>query len=165
MVEFIIIKSPKGIKMQKYLFLAFISLSFHVSATSSPYRGGEVSIELKNNRPCFYIDDTQQKGIFNLVILNLSQGSTESWSYENHFEDRYPTKTNCILLTEKNFNNFKSLNENTPYSATLGGVKKAYNKDFCVKKNSGKLVIQDLQGTRCVDIKPSFWENLKSFLK
>ncbi len=31
--------------MHKYLFLAFLSLPFHVSATSSPYRGGEVSIE------------------------------------------------------------------------------------------------------------------------
>lgn len=151
--------------MHKYLFLAFLSLPFHVSATSSPYRGGEVSIELKNNKPCFYINDTQQKGIFNLIILNLSQDSTESWIYENHFENNYPTKTNCILLTEKNLNNFKGLKENTPYSATLGGVKKAYNKDFCVKKSSGKLVLQDVQGTKCTDIKPSFWENIKNFFK
>ncbi len=130
--------------MHKYLFIAFLSIPSHVSATSSPYRGGEVSIELKNNKPCFYINDTQQKGIFNLVILNLSQDSTESWIYENYFENSYPTKTNCILLTEKNFSNFNGLKENTLYSATLGGLRKAYNKDFYVQKSSGKLVLQDV---------------------
>lgn len=132
--------------MHKYLFLAFLSLPFHVSATSSPYRGGEVSIELKNNKPCFYINDTQQKGIFNLVILNLSQDSTESWIYENHFENNYPTKTNCILLTEKNFNNFKGLKENTPYSATLGGVPKLTTKIFALRKVQENLYCKKSKG-------------------
>ncbi|MDC5098075.1 hypothetical protein OHW41_19190, partial [Acinetobacter baumannii] len=56
---------------------------------------------------------------------------------------------------------FKSLKENTPYSVTLGGVKTAYNRDFCITRRSKKLVIQDLRATQCVDRKPSFWDNFK----
>lgn len=149
--------------MIRYLLLAFLSIPVYASATSPPYRGGEVIIDLKNNKPCFYINDKNQKGIFKLVILNLSQDSTEYWEYENNFSHTYPTKANCILLTEKNFSNFRYLKENTPYSVTLGGLKKSYNKNFCVKKSSGKSILQDVQGAKCTDLKPSFWGGLKDF--
>lgn len=147
--------------MNKYVLLIFLMIPLSIYATSNPYRGGEVNIELKNDTPCFYIDDMEQKGVFSIVLLNLSRNSKDYWSYDSSFDKSYPTKNNCVVLNEKNFNGFKSLKENTPYSVTLGGVKTAYNRDFCITRRSKKLVIQDLRATQCVDRKPSFWDNFK----
>ncbi len=148
----------------KILGLLILLLSTHVFATSNPYRGSEVNIEIKNDTPCFYIDDMEQKGVFSIVLLNLSRNSKDYWSYDSSFDKSYPTKNNCVVLNGKNFNGFKSLKENTPYSITLGGVKTAYNRDFCITRRSKKLVIQDLRATQCVDRKLSFWDNLKNYL-
>ncbi|MDT8696716.1 hypothetical protein LFW85_07295 [Acinetobacter baumannii] len=147
--------------MNKYIFLTLLIIPFSAFATSNPYRGGEVIIEVKNNTPCFYINDTEQRGDFSIVVLGLTHGSKEYWNYDSSFEKSYPVKNKCIVLNEKNFKNFKGLKENTPYSVTLGGVRTAYNKDFCVTKRSGTLTVQDFKGTQCVDVEASFWDKLK----
>ncbi|WP_369074255.1 NF045616 family extracytoplasmic (lipo)protein [Acinetobacter sp. XH1741] len=149
--------------MNKYILLIFLMMPFSIFANSNPYRGGEVNIEIKNETPCFYINDMEQKGIFSIVLLNLSRNSKDYWSYDSSFDKSYPTKNNCVVLNEKNFNGFKSLKENTPYSVTLGGVKTAYNRNFCITRISKKIVIQDFRAAQCVDRKSSFWDNLKNY--
>ena len=140
--------------------LNFSKLSF---ATSPPYRGGEVAIDIKNNMPCFYINDTGKNGIFNVVILDLSEGSKNSWHYENYYEKNYPKKDNCIALNDKNFNNFNQLIKNNPYSVTLGDIKTAYNTDFCIVEKNGKSQIQEYVGSKCIDKEMSIWEKLKNW--
>ena len=143
------------------LLLNFYKLSF---ATSTPYRGGEVAIDIKNNMPCFYINDIDKSGVFNIVILNLSEGGMSSWHYENFYEKNYPKKDNCIALNNKNFKNFSQLKNNTPYSVTLGDIKTAYNTNFCITEKNGKSQIQNYIGTKCIDKEVrGIWEKLKNW--
>lgn len=142
------------------LLFGFSNVSF---ATSNPYRGGEVAIDIKNNMPCFYINDANKRGLFNIVILDLSEGSMSSWDYENSYEKNYPKKDNCIALNNKNFNNFSQLKNNTPYSVTLGDIKTAYNTDFCITEKNGRSQIQNYIGNKCIDKEVSLWEKIKNW--
>ncbi|TGU85566.1 hypothetical protein YA64_016320, partial [Acinetobacter pittii] len=72
--------------MNKYIFLTLLIIPFSAFATSNPYRGGEVIIDVKNNTPCFYINDTEQRGDFSIVVLGLTHGSKEYWNYDSSFE-------------------------------------------------------------------------------
>lgn len=69
--------------------MSFSDLSF---ATSTPYRGVEVAIDIKNNMPCFYINNADKSDVFNIVILDLSEGNMSSWDYENSYEKNYPKR-------------------------------------------------------------------------
>lgn len=59
--------------MNKYILSILLTIPFSAFATSNPYRGGEVIIEVKNNTPCFYINDTEQRGDFSIVVLGRIQ--------------------------------------------------------------------------------------------
>ncbi|MCK7608634.1 hypothetical protein M0D70_04755 [Acinetobacter portensis] len=158
-------KTLSNIRRIYYItFLLFLpSFSY---AISNPYRGGEVIISIKNNNPCFTINNSlEKKGGFNIVIYEDNLQNPEIpkiWSYESNYERDFKNENDCVVINNFSTSNLKL---DTYYSVTLSDIKIAYENDFCITKKNEDYVVQDydFKNDKCVDKELSFWKKLKSF--
>lgn len=153
--------------IRKLYYITFLlfppSFSYAISA---PHRGGEVIISIKNNNPCFTINNSlEKKGGFNIVIYedNLQNPETPKiWSYESNYEQDLKKENDCVVISDFLASSIKPDNY---YSVTLSDIKISYEKDFCIAKRNEDYVVQDFdyENNKCVDKELSFWEKFKSF--
>ncbi|WP_406935524.1 NF045616 family extracytoplasmic (lipo)protein [Acinetobacter baumannii] len=145
--------------MNKFLFL-LISLCFsqQISAMSKEYSGGEVYITIKDNSLCFYINNKNISGDYDITLYeqNINSGLYKVGSISSILASkRYPDRKNCITTNEIK-DNFK-YKDNTPYLVVLETNRFSFGKDFCV--DSATKTIQDFSNT-CKVKNLSLWEKI-----
>lgn len=136
--------------------LAFSSLSFSMS---KQYRGGEVSIMIKNNEPCFYIENLD---LFGNYYINLFEEKDikNIGGYTSNFQKKYPQKSSCISSSVISHHVFQ---ENKPYLVVIEtDTGLSFGKSFCVSEKQGIKEIQDF-ALRCEYQKESFVQKLYKF--
>ncbi len=149
--------------MNKSLFI-LISLCFsqQIFAMSKEYSGGEVYITIKDNSPCFYINNINISGDYDITLYerNINSGLYKVNSISSILASkRYPDKEKCITTNEIK-DNFKYKN-NTPYLVVLETNRFSFGKNFCV--DSATKTIQDFTDT-CKVKNLSWWEKILNLL-
>lgn len=135
----------KFLKNIKKLAVFFIALS-NISCTSPINNNGKVEFELKNNTPCFYINDKNYQGEYEISITeHNTQGE---YAYRSTFDKHYPNKNNCILFNNKTFSNLEKVKEYTNYSVKIFSGQQNWHKpagnhgsNFCLIRENGQLTI------------------------
>lgn len=136
--------------------LVFSTLSFSMS---KQYRGGEVSIMIKNNEPCFYIENLD---LFGNYYINLFEEKDikNIGEYISNFQKKYPQKSSCISSSAFSQHVYQ---ENKPYLVVIEtDTGLSFGKSFCVSEKKGIKEIQDFV-VRCEDKKDSFVQKLYKF--
>ena len=81
--------------------LSILLFTFNCNAFSKvPDADGVVSIRMIDNTPCLYIDRPDLIGAY---LIEISQGNADnlySIFYKNTFDENYPTKEKCIMLSD-----------------------------------------------------------------
>lgn len=142
------------------IFLLFLpSFSY---AISNPYRGGAVIISIKDNSPCFSVDDENRKSSFSVVVLDGNLEPEDTWSYVNDSLTQLPNISNCVKIKDFSLLNIKL---DSPYIVVLDAINIAYRTDFCIAKKNEDYVVQgfDYENNKCADKALSFWEKIKFF--
>lgn len=139
------------------IVLFMSSLTFSMSRE---YRGGEVSILIKHNKPCFYIENKDLSGIYYINLFE-KKGIKNIGEYTSNFQEEYPKKTSCISSSTFSNHNYK---ENKPYLVVITTDKGlSFGTSFCVAERNGTKEIQDFVG-QCEYKKESLWEKILKFL-
>lgn len=161
MGNFIMGKNLYNTRNISYIIFLLLLPNFSY-AISNPYRGGAVIISMKDNSPCFSVDDENRKSSFSVVVSGETPEAGESWSYVNTSLTQLPNTSNCIKI--KDFSLLEAKLD-TLYNVTLGATNIAYLTDFCIAKKNEDYVIQDydFKNNKCVDKELSLWEKIKSF--
>lgn len=145
--------------MNKSLFILIVAcFSQQIFAMSKEYSGGEVYITIKYNSPCFYIDNKNISGDYDITLYgrNNNSGLYKISSIPSILASkRYPDRKSCITTNEIK-DNFKYKN-NTPYLVVLETNRFSFGKDFCV--DSATKTIQDFSNT-CKVKNLSLWEKI-----
>lgn len=148
--------------IKKVILLLIFCVSSFSHAISNPYRGGAVIISMKDNSPCFSVDDVNRKSSFSVVVSGENPEAGDSWSYVNNSLTQLPNTSNCIKIKKFSLMEAKL---DTLYNVTFGANNIAYMTDFCIAKKNEDYVIQDydFKNNKCVDKELSFWEKIKLF--
>ena len=140
------------------VILVFASQAFSMSRQ---YRGGAFSILVKNNEPCFYIENEKLTGRYYITLFEDKTIKTLG-EFTSNFQEKYPNKNSCILSSS--FTN-TVYQKNTPYLIVLEADNDmSFGSTFCVSERNGIKEIQDFIG-KCEDKPPSLWERFLKFLK
>ena len=148
------------------LFTALSILLFTVNCNAfskAPNADGVVSIRMIDNTPCLYIDRPDLIGAY---FIDISQGNADnlySIFYKNTFDENYPTKEKCIMLSDSNFPNLK-LEDGKIYAISLRPDPNkneqlriepnftGFGDTICLKKDqNGHFRVQDYTRGQCVD--------------
>ena len=161
MGNFIMGKNLYNTRNISYIIFLLLLSNFSY-AISNPYRGGDVIISMKDNSPCFSVDDENRKSSFSVVVLGENHETEDTWSYVNNSLTQPQNTSNCIKI--KDFS-LLSVKLDTPYIVVLDAINIAYRTDFCIAKKNEDYVLQefDYENNQCVDKELSLWEKIKSF--
>ena len=86
--------------------LSILLFTFNCNAFSkAPDADGVVSIRMIDNTPCLYIDRSDLIGAYFIDISQVFSENMDSMLYGATFEENYPTKEKCIMLSDSNFPN------------------------------------------------------------
>lgn len=124
------------------IVFVFSSQSFSMSRQ---YRGGDVSILIKKNEPCFYIENMKLTGKYYITLFEDKTIKTLG-EFTSNFQKKYPQKESCILSSS--FSNV-IYQEDKPYLIVISvdnGM--SFGTSFCVVEKNGSKEIQDFVG-RC----------------
>ena len=139
------------------VILVFASQSFSMSRQ---YRGGDFSILIKNNEPCFYIENEKLTGRYYITLFEDKTIKTLG-EFKSNFQEKYPSKNSCILSSS--FTN-TVYQKNTPYLIVLEADNDmSFGSTFCVGRRNGINEIQDFSGA-CEYKKQSLWKRIFSIL-
>lgn len=135
------------------VLLVSLNLNVNVQANSSKYRGGELKLKKTNNDICFYIDNNELIGDYELNIFDKNKFN-KLVNYTSSFNKNYPLENNCIKINYK----FKN---NIIYTAVLDSELTNFGRNFCLIDNE----IGDFDGITCTEIKLSVWDKILIFFK
>lgn len=122
-----------------------------------------VYIDIKNDNPCFYINNDELEGNYDIVIKDQNNG--DYWDYKGVSEKSYPKKENCILFNNESFGSSKNLNFNRKYNVTLSNLNVGFSNEFCLRKDRNHVVLQKIIGDQCIDIEENEEDKLRRFFK
>lgn len=137
-----------------------VLLSSQAFSMSREYRGGDVSILIKNNEPCFYIENMTLSGRYYIHLFDKKTIKTLG-EFTSNFQEKYPKKASCILSSS--FSDY-IYQENKPYLIVLETDNEmSFGKRFCLSTRNGSKEIQDFWG-QCKDKQYSLWQRFLKFI-